>query len=413
MVNDTRKVPDEHTGEYCEVKKHSSMGCAVITLRDVLSVENIASIKGEILKELKVTITNVQVQLKSHKNKETNAEVPTDIFVAWGRQIEKNTPVSVVALTEYFDERVKQIIIAGGASSPRMRTPVEDAKHIGKNIHGGHNGIPNIMQSGMGQVNREETSGFTAQAHGAGLAHHQAPNPAARSGSFDRIQGAPFQGDRGVAIAAAGGSYAAYQQAAQFQQAQYQQAQLLQAQLNQQARDGKGQQQQQQVISQQYTDYAQGPNTIGTTHTASTIGKSSFAQSATAKEFVPGVQQNAQAQAAAFNYGQGVPFQANQAAGAQAKASFPPSASTARPWEPTNAAAAQAQQQYLAASWGAAAAQAQQGTQRWMYGQETDYARMGGQMRVPMPYQGGFQAPYYYQQQAQNHGIYQYRGDRI
>lgn len=103
-VPDMRKMPDEHQGQMCEVKKHSSMGCAVITLKD-------SSIKAALLAlatDGQISIGDVVVQMKPHKNK-AGEEAISDIFVAWGRQIEKCTPVTVVELTEFFDNKAKLI----------------------------------------------------------------------------------------------------------------------------------------------------------------------------------------------------------------------------------------------------------------------------------------------------------------
>lgn len=52
-----------------------------------------------------VFIGGIKVQMKRHTDKETGVEVPTDIFVAWGRQVEKTTPLSEHELTKFFDEK--------------------------------------------------------------------------------------------------------------------------------------------------------------------------------------------------------------------------------------------------------------------------------------------------------------------
>jgi len=113
VVSDIKKLPDEGSGKYCEVKKHSTMGCAVVTLtlNDIPNRSTVVQeIKTKILGDVKVVLSGVTAQLKAHKNKDTNEEVLSDIFVAWGRQTEKSTPISISDIVNYFDDKVKRLL---------------------------------------------------------------------------------------------------------------------------------------------------------------------------------------------------------------------------------------------------------------------------------------------------------------
>merc|ERR1719223_2219042 len=91
------KTPQEAKGNFCEVKKHSDMGCAVVSFVDQASrdaVMRLAETKGsaEEKKEEKralMKISGVDVQLRAHFDKAKQEEIKTDIFVAWVRQQEK------------------------------------------------------------------------------------------------------------------------------------------------------------------------------------------------------------------------------------------------------------------------------------------------------------------------------------
>lgn len=95
-------------GKHCEVKKHSSIGCAVVTFIDARVRSAVLSSLGDMS-----TIGEVQVKLKPHQDKDTKSEVPTDLFVGWGRQAEKNTPLSELVLVKYFDD-FHERLTAGG-----------------------------------------------------------------------------------------------------------------------------------------------------------------------------------------------------------------------------------------------------------------------------------------------------------
>ncbi|CAE8682885.1 unnamed protein product, partial [Polarella glacialis] len=94
------KTPLEAKGSHCEVKKHSEIGCAVVTMESESAREVVMKLaihkradreQDNEGKERRPTISigDVQVQLRSHVDKANKVEIKTDIFVAWGRQAEK------------------------------------------------------------------------------------------------------------------------------------------------------------------------------------------------------------------------------------------------------------------------------------------------------------------------------------
>lgn len=120
--DDPRRQPMEEVGENVTVKKHSSMGCAVVSLKD-------PRVKEAILALGDITIGSIKVQVRRHMDKETKIEVPTDIFVAWGRQVEKTTPLSERELTKYFDgEHQKYNATAVAEAEERQRQAEEQAR---------------------------------------------------------------------------------------------------------------------------------------------------------------------------------------------------------------------------------------------------------------------------------------------
>jgi len=93
---DPKRQAVEKSGEFCSVRKHSSMGCAVVSfscpeIRTAVLAEagDIAEIRG------------IKVQLQAHKDK--GKEVVTDIFAAWGRKVEKASPLSEGSLMAFFE----------------------------------------------------------------------------------------------------------------------------------------------------------------------------------------------------------------------------------------------------------------------------------------------------------------------
>jgi len=103
---DPRRQPMEEVGENVTVKKHSSMGCAVVSLKDPRVREAILALLQTCSD---VTINGIKVQVKPHTEKDTKAEIPTDLFVAWGHKVEKNTPLSEHELTKFFDTKHQEV----------------------------------------------------------------------------------------------------------------------------------------------------------------------------------------------------------------------------------------------------------------------------------------------------------------
>mmetsp|Transcript_62559 Transcript_62559/g.146748 ORF Transcript_62559/g.146748 Transcript_62559/m.146748 type:complete len:754 (+) Transcript_62559:68-2329(+) len=102
--DDPRRQAVEQVGEVVTVRKHSSMGCAVVSMTDIRVRQAIVAESTE------CTINNIKVQIKPHTNKETKEEVLTDLFVAWGRQVEKVNPLSEQQIAKYFDTKYKEMI---------------------------------------------------------------------------------------------------------------------------------------------------------------------------------------------------------------------------------------------------------------------------------------------------------------
>ncbi|CAK9014855.1 unnamed protein product [Durusdinium trenchii] len=103
------KQPVEAKGTHCQVHKHSGMGCAVVSLEAAQHREAIMNYAEKTygwspLGKLEMDIADVKVQLKRHKDKSTGREVLTDIFVAWGHQQEKDSPLTVDEIAEFFDK---------------------------------------------------------------------------------------------------------------------------------------------------------------------------------------------------------------------------------------------------------------------------------------------------------------------
>lgn len=86
------------------------------------------------------TINGIKVQIKPHTNKdsprtsssvapqETKEEVLTDLFVAWGRQVEKVNPLSEEKIAKYFDTKYKEIAAGWKAAEDERREAEEREK---------------------------------------------------------------------------------------------------------------------------------------------------------------------------------------------------------------------------------------------------------------------------------------------
>ncbi|CAD7968367.1 unnamed protein product [Amoebophrya sp. A25] len=128
-----RKKPQETTGKHVVCKKHSSMGCALITF---IRVEHRNGVLRELARQaaesgqdqnsskrdlyyVNIAGTTVSVRARTDKSK-GGADVPTDIFVGWGRKVEQTNPIASEDLIEYFDAVVDKI----SPPSPVASTPV-------------------------------------------------------------------------------------------------------------------------------------------------------------------------------------------------------------------------------------------------------------------------------------------------
>lgn len=118
------KTPLEAKGSHCDVKKHSDIGCAVVTMesqsaREVVMRLAIQQSEAEARNETQsensskerrpeIKIGEVKAQLRSHIDKATKGEFPNDIFVAWGRQAEKVSPLSPAVIASTFDSLFRE-----------------------------------------------------------------------------------------------------------------------------------------------------------------------------------------------------------------------------------------------------------------------------------------------------------------
>lgn len=58
----------------------------------------------------KVVVDGLSVSVKPAIDKDTGQQKPTDIFVAWGRQANREKPISGQALLMYFDTIADQVV---------------------------------------------------------------------------------------------------------------------------------------------------------------------------------------------------------------------------------------------------------------------------------------------------------------
>lgn len=112
------KQPLEAKGNHCEVKKHSGMGCAVVSMvskQARQAVVNLAMQRrphptgfevqqhGEEPRPT-LNIDGQAVQMRNHRDKATGQDIETDIFLAWGRQAEKSSPLSAASVAQAIDQ---------------------------------------------------------------------------------------------------------------------------------------------------------------------------------------------------------------------------------------------------------------------------------------------------------------------
>ncbi|CAJ1450774.1 unnamed protein product [Effrenium voratum] len=112
-----------HPAEYAQggvfVRKHSSMGCAIVSLSD-------ARMQNEILSEGSTcTINGVTAEVKAHTVKGAHSHSSADVFVAWGRQAENASPLSTQAIALHFQAK-QHAIQAKWAAEKRSESQAAD-----------------------------------------------------------------------------------------------------------------------------------------------------------------------------------------------------------------------------------------------------------------------------------------------
>eukprot|EP00747_Dinoflagellata_sp_TGD_P114960 gnl/TRDRNA2_/TRDRNA2_172034_c0_seq2.p1 gnl/TRDRNA2_/TRDRNA2_172034_c0~~gnl/TRDRNA2_/TRDRNA2_172034_c0_seq2.p1 ORF type:complete len:736 (+),score=144.95 gnl/TRDRNA2_/TRDRNA2_172034_c0_seq2:204-2210(+) len=127
IVDPKAKMPKTKDGVLASVQKHSSMGCAVITMREA-RVRNM--IVAEAGSSESVTIAGIRVDIKPHQDKETGKDEPLQIFAAWGRKVEKATPLSESDLVDFFGNWHLDLVQRGLVPSQGTLTDTEDASVI-------------------------------------------------------------------------------------------------------------------------------------------------------------------------------------------------------------------------------------------------------------------------------------------
>jgi len=105
----------EVKGSHCRVRKHTDMGCAVVSMESEAAREEVLRLTRKPMgtdasKEARpeVTINGVTVQIRTHVDKVSQQKVGTDLFVAWGHKVEKQSPLPAQAIVEAFDALLRQ-----------------------------------------------------------------------------------------------------------------------------------------------------------------------------------------------------------------------------------------------------------------------------------------------------------------
>jgi hypothetical protein len=105
--------PLEVRGDNVSVRKHHTNAYAVVSLR-------LPRVRQRILEEnVEVPIpilrgpcqgAQVRVMIKPQFNRNTKADVPTDLFLAWGRRVEETTPLGERDIFDFFNELHQDIL---------------------------------------------------------------------------------------------------------------------------------------------------------------------------------------------------------------------------------------------------------------------------------------------------------------
>ncbi|CAE8616598.1 unnamed protein product [Polarella glacialis] len=106
-------------GEHMTVRKHASLGCALVSLQDVEERNRLLAIS-------EVLVGCVKVKLQPQVDKATGEEVPNDIFATWGRQVERDTPLPEEDLLRAL-ERLCMVNLAGTEESAAASGPVVES----------------------------------------------------------------------------------------------------------------------------------------------------------------------------------------------------------------------------------------------------------------------------------------------
>lgn len=100
-----RAAPVVATGMRVTVRKAAVGGCAVVSFIE-------PELRARVLETLGREITlesGIAGKLQAQVDPKTKAEVPTDVFVAWGRKVEEKTPVSEEELLRFFDNATEDL----------------------------------------------------------------------------------------------------------------------------------------------------------------------------------------------------------------------------------------------------------------------------------------------------------------
>lgn len=110
------RQPLEFQGDHCNVKKHSEMGCAVVVMESAVARDAVMRLTTDRTpepfdgseKRPDVTIEGTKVQLRAHVDKSDHTEIKTDIFIAWGRKVEKEANLPPEAIAHAFDDLFRE-----------------------------------------------------------------------------------------------------------------------------------------------------------------------------------------------------------------------------------------------------------------------------------------------------------------
>mmetsp|Transcript_18550 Transcript_18550/g.50918 ORF Transcript_18550/g.50918 Transcript_18550/m.50918 type:complete len:396 (-) Transcript_18550:36-1223(-) len=100
-------------GKHVTVRK-SAGGWATVTFSD-------ATVRSALLRETEeiAVRSGVTVKLQPQIDQKTKEEVPTELFVSWGRKAEERTPVSEAELLRCFDELARRSAMAVERAAPK------------------------------------------------------------------------------------------------------------------------------------------------------------------------------------------------------------------------------------------------------------------------------------------------------